>query len=719
MDDLKFDHLLIKIKQDQKILESINLSIIIKNIGPFEGNFLHYLAMNKETQILKKLLLRNLQSIFYLNVRDENVINILYDDLNMVLWILKTYPRSEIENIFNNISYDQETVLTKNIKDTQNKNDLNYEIIKNIINFIDLNQPMNNPPLILIAKENKNHLLELFYYQKALNIEIKDQQFKTGLIWALENNNMESIKFFLDKGANINYTGLYKEFQIIKKIVKENNEHLLDLMIKNKYNLDEQDLNLDTLLHEIFGPKKMDYYNTHENIKRKILFLGNVNIQNINGDTVIHYLCKDKEIFRYHIILKKKQINFYIKNNNNEMALSYLNPNENIYIMRKIINSMLDKKNLDVEKGKYTYKESKELGLEIEEFNNKPALHTCEKINKKKKLNKIAKKILEKKNSRIEKKEILKIIKTSDTDIGIFNSDTIHNIIYMIYLLKKYKNVMVPFQYLNIDKIINENNKYEEGNLLIGGEKIIKNILEIYKNILFEIEPYVIIWKNRQVYFINSDLELYLKKLEHNEKIRFIIIKLTIITSEATTHANLIIYDKKNKTLERFEPYGNMEYNDKNEMKKLMSKISYKFEYVNEIINPDDLQNNIGFQTISKDNDPNIKNYGDPMGYCLAWTFWYLEMRINNEIEPKKLTRKIIKYMSNEKKENIEPEKKILSIIRGYGRKLDKIKNDFLLKSGIPKERYYNMTYNIEDIEKIKITLRKEFNEIINERKLT
>ena len=36
------------------------------------------------------------------------------------------------------------------------------------------------------------------------------------------------------------------------------------------------------------------------------------------------------------------------------------------------------------------------------------------------------------------------------------------------------------------------------------------------------------------------------------------------------------------------------------------------------------------FQILSNDDSNYTKKLGDPIGYCLAWTLWYLEQRIGN-----------------------------------------------------------------------------------------
>ena len=50
------------------------------------------------------------------------------------------------------------------------------------------------------------------------------------------------------------------------------------------------------------------------------------------------------------------------------------------------------------------------------------------------------------------------------------------------------------------------------------------------------------------------------------------------------------------------------------------------------------------FQIVSSDSDPDIKKTGDPLGFCMAWCFWYLELRIKN---PKIESKKLVEYAFN------------------------------------------------------------------------
>ena len=145
-------------------------------------------------------------------------------------------------------------------------------------------------------------------------------------------------------------------------------------------------------------------------------------------------------------------------------------------------------------------------------------------------------------------------------------------------------------------------------------------------------------------------------------------------------------------------------------LKRFFKKIiPSKFTY----LAPNDYLGNVSFQLLSNDSDISNKKLGDPSGYCLAWVFWYLEMRITNEdIHPKKLVEKSIytiieKYPSNNS---------FLNFIRSYAYKLDKLKNRFLLENGIPEHYLYNLIMPDDIQDRILISLRNKLSSIIKER---
>ena len=71
-------------------------------------------------------------------------------------------------------------------------------------------------------------------------------------------------------------------------------------------------------------------------------------------------------------------------------------------------------------------------------------------------------------------------------------------------------------------------------------------------------------------------------------------------------------------------------------------------------------------------------------GYCLPWTYWYLELRINNSSIPQKeLVKKVIEIL----RENVGNFKKI---IRSYSYLLISKRDHILKKIGYTSDTYYS-----------------------------
>jgi hypothetical protein len=138
---------------------------------------------------------------------------------------------------------------------------------------------------------------------------------------------------------------------------------------------------------------------------------------------------------------------------------------------------------------------------------------------------------------------------------------------------------------------------------------------------------------------------------------------------------------------------------DEEKLNQFIEKLAKKiFNKDVKYINPKLFMDIAKFQIISSDSDPDNKKLGDPVGYCLAWTFWYLELRLNNpDTDPKLLVEnalnKIININSNSNQ--------VLDYIRNYSQELDKLKNNFLKKCGIKEDAYYNNNFNDNELESI------------------
>ena len=117
-------------------------------------------------------------------------------------------------------------------------------------------------------------------------------------------------------------------------------------------------------------------------------------------------------------------------------------------------------------------------------------------------------------------------------------------------------------------------------------------------------------------------------------------------------HANYLLFDKKNKTLERFESFGKVDSDCISDgeidakIKKLFEDNLKGTEYADfTYMKPLEILPEDNVQTIQEE-EKRWKNRSkkNPVGFCSVWSLWYIDLRTSNpDIEPKKLIKEAIK----------------------------------------------------------------------------
>ena len=122
---------------------------------------------------------------------------------------------------------------------------------------------------------------------------------------------------------------------------------------------------------------------------------------------------------------------------------------------------------------------------------------------------------------------------------------------------------------------------------------------------------------------------------------RFVVVMLNTYTSEPP-HANVLIYDRKNKSLERFDPHGYNKASLPSYQSKVMDKdINSYFESkttINEYIGPVDFcpkwkpwkMSGLAYQKIQ-----GLEKYNEFKGSCATWVLWYIDLRLMNPDIPR------------------------------------------------------------------------------------
>ena len=551
------------------------------------------------------------------------------------------------KDILNNVSLMNDNIIIKLIKKSKNDdNDVYLKFLKDNIDLIEFDKPKNFPPLMFSIYLDKN-LLAKYFIEHDKGIDIKNSEYQMPISMAVSKNNIEITKLLLKKGSSITYGGLDNEFLPLNIAINSNFLDLAEILIDHT--------------------KKYDIIDNYKN-------------------TPLHYLADN--------------LITYYKNNNKDLEKKAIN----------LIKILVDKDKVDIDfpnNDGLTVRNLLILYLKTrKEKKNNQRNQKDEDINKlNKSINSIEKKDYNSINSDVD---IIKSNKKYNT--GLFNTDVFHNIFYVLYLLKKYDNLAIPYQ-----KYVDKNYNADNHDLImqsIGYDKFYQMIYDIYSmslSYLYPTTPWLILWKDRNLHYIHKDLFEIIEKLSKDKKIRFIMIKISLIVSVQFTHANMIIVDLKDNSVRRFEPYGISDVNDEeyldNYLKDNISKaLNKKVKYYR----PNDYLEITKFQSVSNDHMNDYRKSGDPMGYCLAWCLWYVELKLNNPDLPEielieTASKKITKYY---KKSN----NPYLSFIRDYSRKLNEEKDKVLKSIKINLNEFYDVNYKVSNLKKILEYLKKYFN---------
>ena len=297
-------------------------------------------------------------------------------------------------------------------------------------------------------------------------------------------------------------------------------------------------------------------------------------------------------------------------------------------------------------------------------------------------------------------------------DIGIFTSNIIHNMLYTIVILKSNtKYISIPYF-----KQSNEYKLYQEKMInMSNNEKNILAYIKLYFSNFNTWIPHLILWKNKYNYWIDPNLIIIIKQKQ--KSINFLYVKLSVylLDNTNTRHSNCIIVDNINKIVERFEPYGEMIFTNSSDINimidtQIAKPLGYKFVFV---------QPYPGFQSRSDEYAKYNKTYGDPMGFCLAWSFLYIYIKLElfkcgSKINPIDYINwyiinkfeKDFDIDSNQNKTN-----KYILFIRYFALFLDKEKNKLLkeykLDPGISYQADLDIDYHNNLIKNINSDLEK------------
>jgi hypothetical protein len=280
-------------------------------------------------------------------------------------------------------------------------------------------------------------------------------------------------------------------------------------------------------------------------------------------------------------------------------------------------------------------------------------------------------------NSNISSKTI-KLIHTEKSYFGQFKAFFLDIGLQLYNLTQIYPNFTTPKLPLNLL------NSYSFENNIYPDQFVVDN----------QDFAWSIIWNDKNSYYIHPNLNLIINKIINENKYHYVGLLLSYRTFFSGLHAMPIFYDLKNKTIERWDSFGNnsiIEDLDDILEEKLTWNTGLKYLGVSK------LSNIYGIQDKSNETANNNTKTGDFGGYCAAWTIWYMEHRmLNPDLSTKELVDKTIKKITHTWCENNNRNHKIVDFIRDYATTIQKRTEELFKKNNWSYNEYTNNVYPID-----------------------
>ena len=588
----------------------------------FYKNYLfHYLIMFDKLELLKL----NKHPIYKFN--EENLDGLMlaakYNNMHILNYLIKEYP-DEVQNHnsegLNFINYIKNP--NKIIKLIKNYPDINWEYLfkfkneKNIIFYCFLISELNVENLewfISKYKFNPYYTLNSIILNKKLTDSEKIKIFDKFTDEEINNKNYDN------EGLIINLINL-ENIMLIEYFIKRNIDleyvtKPYSLFLSPFYYLYSKIIlkayndfkKIERILELIWKKIKLDYNYINKNGINYIQLVLQFNCEHCNSKIV------DKIIDE--ILINSPNESWLQLNLNKETPLFYLVK----YPINKYIKYIKNKK------------------LNIKQQNNKG--YTVLDIASKEWANELNK------LDNFDLDDIVKLDLDKYQHYTIFTATPIDVIIYFIYLSSKYKNLYIP----KLNK--NELNNYD---------------IDYPWLIIYEKEA-----SEKEKFKIYTNLNLNINNIRREKKYDYAILFLGQLLENNLKHANIILYDFKNLSIERFEPYGNDGI--ENEIDDFLEE-TLTWNTGMKYLKPSEYLPKPGYQLLSNEYDNENQKHGDFGGFCLGWCIWYIEHRIkNNNIDPITLNKKTLEKM-------LRLDNSIVEFIRNYSntlfnKKLKIIKN--------------------------------------------
>lgn len=593
------------------------------------------------------------------------------------------------------------------------------------------------------------------------NIDIPDKNGNTPLHYSIKLKNLEIFKEILKLDPDINYQTSqgeaplhvacnFTQISIIEKLLESPQINL---------NIQDYDNQITPLIYSII----LDDNNLFSLLVEK----SNTEIQDINGNTALHYAIIENNTFIIDRLLEKQDIINYtnlVGKTPLHIALNNINAS-NISIESFNFEKLIEKSDLNIQdydgnscliilakvnlwKKLLGVLEKKKLNGFLRNHENETAYDMITEENKEKFLDLLTQSYLYLLRSKDEnwKNKIDNICKSNltfqnyqkikseidiDTDIKSSDKDICFKVIKRYILMTKtsypikFKNYCIDLEYEKNMSIVTYTGITLD--VLFGLVYLLKNYSNVISTSLTmdfknnetlkmhyesfekrkvaddELLNLEIIWNNQNIFY-QSNFDEIISKFKKNKEVRFLIIPIGIELSH-DSHANILIYDKESNQVERFEPNG--------------ATFPFKFNY-----NPNLLDKLLEDKLI--DYFPKLEyftpnDYQNKIGFQLLESYdHYKTKKIGDpggfcaawcswyaymRVKYSNIDRKklCIKLVNKIKEENVP----FKDLIRNFASKIVKIRDDILKEAGIDINLWINGNYNYENLYKLMLLIQQ------------
>lgn len=711
-----------------------------------ENNQIFNLIKNQEFDKVYNLIKEG--HITNLDIRDSNynyfihlIVN--YNRVELVKLIFKLVSKSLINIRFDNLDIDGRTILYNcikynyydmlrilikynniniginiyDIKDRLGLTALHYSVIFNNFDAFKLLLEYKSDPYI-ISKEGTNvFIISLIYKRNAMieyllelnySLNFTSSNGETLLQIATNCNNIFIINKLIDTNINLNNISSELGLSVLHQSIILDNFDLFKKLLNKNVNYNQPDFNGNTPLHYILIDKRITYLD-------KLLDKSDIkfNISNINGEIPLHILL-DSEIDLNE--LNSKLLNKIVL----ESDLNIQN-NQGITCLMKIINKNLLGKLRDLitlkplnffisdNQSKHNKLTDEITEILVESYYNQIKINKDDLLidwekwcstDSYDKLKSIIKgntgdnseKLCKSKIKEIIVKEKKSIPRLSNINIIFDNGIFVNNCYY----------TGTPIDILFGLILLNNDFKSKGLGVILDYPLTINNSLEKYYQKIgldyqykLDFSNIEIIWSYQKIFYPSYFDEKINNSMKES---KYITVPIGIETSIGF-HANILFWDIKNKTLERFEPNGSnyplgMNYNPV----LLDMLIESRFKLFNpeiEYYPPSKFLPSIGFQILEGLETSKCKKIGDPTGFCGVWCIWWIYQRILNiNIKQSDIANELIKRLKFDNQS-------FKSIIRNFSKKITDLRDIYLNKYKLDINEWIVGNYSEDTLNKL------------------